>query len=158
MISWQYYLIPLSFLFLMGLMRSLILIQDRMLLAKLLMVLKDFSLTQVMLQVVITSRPTAFVSSPSFPSDEFIHFHLEALTKPLITEYATKWLIAKRCNAKESIDIHRILSEKLDQPHLRDLARNPMQLAILLSLIHTRGSSLPDKRTALYDSLYGNIL
>ena len=35
---------------------------------------------------------------------------------------------------------------------LRDLARNPMQLAILLSLIHTRGASLPDKRTALYDS------
>src|SRR6185312_8373889 len=31
-------------------------------------------------------------------------------------------------------------------------ARNPMQLAILLSLVHTRGSSLPDKRTALYDS------
>ena len=27
-----------------------------------------------------------------------------------------------------------------------------MQLAILLSLIHTRGASLPDKRTALYDS------
>ena len=27
-----------------------------------------------------------------------------------------------------------------------------MQLAILLSLIHTRGGSLPDKRTALYDS------
>jgi hypothetical protein len=27
-----------------------------------------------------------------------------------------------------------------------------MQLAILLSLIHTRGTSLPDKRTALYDS------
>jgi len=27
-----------------------------------------------------------------------------------------------------------------------------MQLAILLSLIQTRGLSLPDKRTALYDS------
>src|SRR5687767_12755571 len=27
-----------------------------------------------------------------------------------------------------------------------------MQLAILLSLIHARGVSLPDKRTALYDS------
>jgi hypothetical protein len=27
-----------------------------------------------------------------------------------------------------------------------------MQLAILLSLIHNRGSSLPDKRTELYDS------
>ena len=49
-------------------------------------------------------------------------------------------------------DISQILDTKLDEPHLRDLARNPMQLAILLSLIHRRGISLPDKRTALYDS------
>jgi hypothetical protein len=34
---------------------------------------------------------------------------------------------------------------------MRDLARNPMQLAILLSLVLTRGASLPDKRTALYE-------
>ena len=46
----------------------------------------------------------------------------------------------------------KILSEKLDQPHLAELSRNPMQLAILLSLIHSRGSSLPEKRTALYDN------
>lgn len=59
---------------------------------------------------------------------------------------------ARRLRDRESADVKRILREKLNQPHLRDLARNPMQLAILLSLIHTRGTSLPDKRTALYDS------
>lgn len=48
--------------------------------------------------------------------------------------------------------LKRILRDKLDQPHLKDLAKNPMQLTILLSLIYNRGSSLPDKRTALYDS------
>ena len=49
-------------------------------------------------------------------------------------------------------NVRQILNTKLDEPHLRDLARNPMQLAILLSLIHRRGISLPDKRTALYDN------
>lgn len=37
-------------------------------------------------------------------------------------------------------------------PHLRDLAKSPMQLAILISLLNTRGESLPNKRTSLYDS------
>jgi hypothetical protein len=45
-----------------------------------------------------------------------------------------------------------VLSEKLQQPHVRDLARNPMQLAIFLALISVQGASLPDKRTALYDN------
>ncbi len=43
------------------------------------------------------------------------------------------------------------LADKLDQPHLRDLARNPMQLAILLHLIHVQGAALPEKRTTLYE-------
>ena len=43
------------------------------------------------------------------------------------------------------------LEEKLEQPHLRDLARNPMQLAILLHLIHVQGAALPEKRTTLYE-------
>jgi hypothetical protein len=54
-------------------------------------------------------------------------------------------------DSKQGAEFRLVLKDKLDQPHLRDLARNPMQLAILLSLVLTRGSSLPDKRTALYD-------
>lgn len=104
------------------------------------------------LQVIITSRPTAFANSEGFPEDEFQYLKLVSLTDPLINEYTEKWLKAKRIFDREASDVKKILAEKLDQPHLRDLARNPMQLSILLSLIHTRGSSLPDKRTALYDS------
>lgn len=37
-------------------------------------------------------------------------------------------------------------------PHLKDLAKSPMQLAIFISLLRTKGQSLPNKRTALYDS------
>lgn len=104
------------------------------------------------LQVIVTSRPTAFANTEGFPEDEFHYLRLVSLTDALIHEYTEKWLKAKRIHGKEASDVKKILEEKLVQPHLRDLARSPMQLSILLSLIHTRGSSLPDKRTALYDN------
>jgi len=103
------------------------------------------------LQVIVTSRPAAFANSPGMPHRRFPHLTLASLSRPLILEYADRWLRARRLDSKQAAEFRSVLKEKLDQPHLRDLARNPMQLAILLSLIHTRGTSLPDKRTALYD-------
>ncbi len=104
------------------------------------------------LQVVVTSRPAAFANSPGFPEKTFPHFELVSLTKQQIDDYANKWIKARKLNNRDRADIKRVLKEKLDQPHLRDLSRNTMQLVILLTLIHARGSSLPDQRTALYDS------
>lgn len=104
------------------------------------------------IQVVVTSRPTPFTNSPVLPRRTFATYSLESLTRPLITEYAERWLLSQAIADTDADDVRRILDDKLDEPHLRDLARNPMQLAILLSLIHRRGVSLPDKRTALYDN------
>ena len=104
------------------------------------------------LQVVVTSRPTPFINSTVPPSGIFATYSLGSLTRPLITQYADRWLRARAIDEAEARDVRQILDTKLDEPHLRDLARNPMQLAILLSLIHRRGISLPDKRTALYDN------
>ena len=104
------------------------------------------------LQVVVTSRPTPFMNSTVLPSDTFATYSLGSLTRPLITEYADRWLKSREVDDADARDVLQILDTKLAEPHLRDLARNPMQLAILLSLIHRRGISLPDKRTSLYDS------
>jgi hypothetical protein len=104
------------------------------------------------LQLIVTSRPAAFANSPGFPAATFPHLQLVALTRPLINQYAEKWLAARRLTGREAAETKSILSSKLKLPHLLALAKNPMQLAILLSLIHTRGASLPDKRTALYDA------
>ena len=78
--------------------------------------------------------------------------HLGSIGRKVIDEYTTRWLKIRRLDGREASEIKRILNSKLDQPHMAELARNPMQLAILLSLIYERGESLPDKRTALYDS------
>ena len=103
------------------------------------------------LQVVITSRPAAFAKSPGFPVSRFTHYSLDSVTTEQAKTYADKWMKARRLNDREQRSFKRVFDERIEQPHLKGLARNPMQLAILLSLIHTRGTSLPDKRTSIYD-------
>ncbi len=103
------------------------------------------------LQIIVTSRPVAFANSPGFLEDKWMHLELKDLNPDNIDEYREKWSIAHRLNSAEKVDLVQVLKEKLEQPHLKELARNPMQLAILLQLMHMQGSALPDKRTALYE-------
>jgi hypothetical protein len=101
-------------------------------------------------QVIVTTRPPAFANSPGFSTRSFQYTVLASLTTDLIIEYTKRWAQARRLQEDELTEALSILDAKLDEPHMRDLARNPMQLAILLSLINTKGESLPDKRTLLY--------
>ncbi len=103
------------------------------------------------LQAFITSRPTAFANSPGFDAAEFPRLTLTSLTRIQINTYADKWLEARHVEKFDREPFLTVLDERLEQPHIRDLARNPMQLAILLQLLRTKGSALPDKRTSLYE-------
>jgi hypothetical protein len=105
---------------------------------------------------VITSRPAAFANSPGFAPEVFPHIELLSVNRSQINLYATRWMDARGLAPKERAEFEEILNEKMNAPHLKDLARNPMQLTILLSLILTQGSALPDKRTSLYDE-YVNL-
>ena len=103
------------------------------------------------LQMIVTSRPAAFANSPGFPETEWTHLELIDLRWPHISTYKDKWSEAQDLTPAEQATLTTTLEEKLDQPHLRELSRNPMQLAILLQLMHVQGAALPDKRTALYE-------
>ena len=109
-------------------------------------------------QVVVTSRPTSFEVSPTFESPQFKYLELLDIKRDLILEYSERWITARDLDEQDANDVRRILMGKLDLPHIRDLARNPMQLAILLTLIHSVGYSLPDQRTELYSSYMGKFL
>ena len=103
------------------------------------------------LQVIVTSRPAAFANSPGFPEEDWVHLELEDLRLADIMSYQKKWTVGQELCPKERSNIARTLTSKLEQPHLRDLARNPMQLSILLHLMHVQGVAFPEKRTALYE-------
>jgi hypothetical protein len=90
----------------------------------------------VSLQVVITSRPAAFANSPGMPHRKFPHLQLVSLSKGLISTYADRWLRARRLDSTQSAEFRSILKEKLDQPHLRDLARNSTWTSPLETVSH----------------------
>lgn len=104
------------------------------------------------IQAVVTSRPSAMPNSPTFNRSVWTNVALSSITSDLALEYAGRWSAARKLNPREKQEVTGILKQKIESPHLKDLARNPMQLTILLSLIHVRGQSLPDQRTALYQS------
>lgn len=103
-------------------------------------------------QTIVTSRPAAFAKSIRFPREQWTYFELLPLERSQVDEYAIKWMKAKWLKEIEQAQLMKMLDTKLKEPHTQYLAKNPMQLTILLSLIHNRGASLPEKRTAMYDA------
>lgn len=106
---------------------------------------------EVDLQVVVTSRPSVFGRAPSFEKYGFVTMSLCDIDLKQIEDYAGKWVLARGLDDSEDRAVKKILREKLELAHIRVLTRNPMQLTILLSLIHQVGHSLPNQRTELYD-------
>ncbi|MEG3633407.1 NACHT domain-containing protein [Micromonospora palythoicola] len=102
------------------------------------------------LSVLVTTRPTAITNSPNFPKDRFATLTLAPIDSQLALAYTDKWAKARNLRAKDKNEVKTILTAKMSSAHMADLAKNTMQLSILLSLIYLRGASLPDKRTELY--------
>jgi hypothetical protein len=101
------------------------------------------------IQVVVTTRPSLFGRKPAL-GRAFTRLELAPIDSGTISAYAEKWMVARKLDDDRSREVRGILRQKLDQAHIRELTRNPMQLAILLNLILSIGHSLPDARTSLY--------
>lgn len=102
-------------------------------------------------QVVVTSRPSVFGQAPDFEGAGFVRLTLKDMPTDQVTLYARQWAKARALQEDDRREVEQILKEKLTLPHIRDLTKNPMQLTILLSLLHQVGYSLPDQRTELYN-------
>lgn len=103
------------------------------------------------LRVLVTTRPAIFVKSPGFSRKGFQYLQLNSLSKALINEYTQAWMRVRDLREEEVEELLDVLEDNLEQTHVAELARNPMQLAILLYLISVKGRSLPEQRTALYE-------
>lgn len=103
-------------------------------------------------QIIVTSRPAAVANAPQFNSDAWTHLRLHSINEDLIYEYVERWGTARKLTKGDIMELASVLRRKLSSTHIKDLARNTMQLTILLNLVHVRGHALPDHRTALYDA------
>lgn len=110
------------------------------------------------LQVVVTSRPSLFGDNPDLGRSGFKTIKLAHMNRRLVAKYADKWVVARDLDSADAEDVKKILADKLDLGHIRELTRNPMQLTILLTLINQVGYSLPDARTDLYTQYVDRFL
>jgi hypothetical protein len=102
------------------------------------------------MQVIVTSRPVSPARAPIFRSEGFVDFELLALPLEAAMDYAARWVKAKDLNELDRAQVLNTLSSSLQQDHVKELAHNCMQLAILLAVITANRSALPNGRTPLY--------
>lgn len=107
------------------------------------------------LQVVITSRPSVLTSPVSLKDLDIQLLRLTPLRADDVIRYARKWVRAQALTDAEGEDIVGLLLNKVTEDHVAELTRSPMQLAIFLSLLLTKGEALPELRTELYREYVG---
>ncbi len=100
-------------------------------------------------QVIVTTRPNA-AGLPEPSSQTFDTIELMSLSPALRQEYLRKWADAHSIHGPDRRKLQRIFDERTAEPHIAQLADNPMQLTILLYLMHRRQEAVPERRTELY--------
>ncbi|MFI5756809.1 NACHT domain-containing protein [Streptomyces sp. NPDC051569] len=108
-------------------------------------------------QVIVTTRPN--VGGLAEPTPErFETIALNRLGEKLRITYLHKWAQSRDMPEKERRSLERIFRQRSAEAHISQLADNPMQLTILLYLMHKRGNSVPANRTDLYTSYMETFL
>lgn len=101
------------------------------------------------LVILVATRPGA-TSVTSLLGEKFPVLHLQRLTKALRLRYLDRWATQAGLDQETTAQLRATFIANYQLPHVRELASNPMQLAILLNLLQRRGI-LPEQRTKLYD-------
>lgn len=100
------------------------------------------------LVILVATRPGA-TTSTLWSSQDFPVLNLRRLTPGLRLQYLQRWCAAARLSEEAADRLQRTFLDNQHVPHIHELASYPMQLAILLHLLHRR-QLLPQQRTELY--------
>jgi hypothetical protein len=108
-------------------------------------------------KVVVTTRPSAGELSEPSP-DLFDIVTLNQLATEQRDDYLRKWCAVRGIRGKDGRTLRRSFKDKSREPYINELAGNPMQLTILLDLLHEQGAATPTQRTDLYDKYVDLLL
>ena len=112
---------------------------------------------QTDLRVIITTRPPALAGRGETLID-FERISLAPMEKHRIEEYMTRWLSVQVPEGSEKARIRESFERRQEEPHVKALARNPMQLSVLLQFIRLKGEAFPDRRAELYRDYFQIVI
>ena len=108
-------------------------------------------------KLIVTTRPSAG-ELPEPSSDLFEVLALNPLTIEQRADYLRKWCGTRGIHGKDGRGLRKSFNERSQEPYIEELAGNPMQLTILLDLLHRQGAATPTQRTDLYDQYVDLLL
>ena len=109
------------------------------------------------LRVVLTTRPPA-VNGRGSKVRDFRRVVLSAMDDERIDDYVGRWLEVQTRDEEQADRIKRSFEARRRDPHVQALARNPMQLSVLLQFIARRGEAFPDRRAELYREYFEVVI
>ncbi|GAA1657593.1 hypothetical protein GCM10009806_28020 [Microbacterium flavum] len=99
------------------------------------------------LVIIVATRPGS--SLQPLTSSGFPLLHLQRLTQGLRLQYLRQWVAVSGVSLDAAVRLESTFMDSQHIAHISELASYPMQLAILLHLLHRR-QLLPQQRTDLY--------
>ena len=109
------------------------------------------------LRVVLTTRPPA-IAGRRGKLEGFTRVILAPMNSIRIDDYVNRWLDAQIKVSDEKRRINRSFQDRRIEQHVDALARNPMQLSVLLQFIKLKGDAFPDRRADLYREYFQIVI
>ena len=108
-------------------------------------------------RVCLTTRPPALLGRRS-KLEGFVRVVLVPMEPERIDDYVERWLHAQISNDEERNRIRSSFNGRRQDSHVEALARNPMQLSVLLQFIQLKGEAFPDRRAELYRDYFQIVI
>ena len=108
-------------------------------------------------RVILTTRPPALTGRRE-KLDCFARAILTPMTPRRIDEYLHRWLGVQIKADDDRAQIRASFAARRNDPHVDALARNPMQLSILLNFIRLKSDAFPDRRADLYRGYFQTVI
>ena len=109
------------------------------------------------LRVVLTTRPPA-IAGRRDKLEGFSRVLLMPMKPSGIDDYLDRWIGAQIKGKDDQVRIRRSFEARRGDPHVEALARNPMQLSVLLQFIYLEGEAFPDRRADLYREYFRIVI
>ena len=108
-------------------------------------------------RIVLTTRPPAILGRWS-KLKGFVRVVLAPMNAQRIDDYLERWLQAQIPTTEQMHRIRHSFNSRRSDSHVEALARNPMQLSVLLQFISLKGEAFPDRRAELYRDYFQIVI
>jgi hypothetical protein len=109
------------------------------------------------LRAIITSRPPAIAGRLDALSG-FARMHLLPLNDRKIDLYTDRWTQVQCSDSNDRERVKTSFDKRKSEAHVAALAKNPMQLSVLLHFIRLKGEAFPDRRAELYREYFKTVI